>query len=165
VLDAPGFIFQVPNALDLSRHASAGCIGRWTVFEQFGRVKGADLLTDIVVAAGCLHVALSDRPTFGIIALQDGFSSKAMKDSGKFPAQIGCITNSGVHAIAAGWNVLVRSIACEEDTTLGVAARNKKMRRPRIGHQDLCFDIPPDEPAKQFLRSLFNRLRIRKARM
>src|SRR5512139_1618547 len=77
-----------------------------------------------------LAVPHADLSPLGVIRRQQPRTSKAMQYGGKLPAKITGIANTGIHAIAAVWDVLVRGVAGEKYPVEAVALGDQQVRRP-----------------------------------
>src|SRR5262245_24859372 len=89
-----------------------------------------------------------------------------MQNGGKLPAKVTRIANTGIHAIAAGWDILVRGVAGEKYPVEAVALGDQQVRRPGTCEQDFVVELASGEVAKHCAG--INRLRrdvLRKSRL
>jgi hypothetical protein len=89
-----------------------------------------------------------------------------MQYGGKLPAKVTRIANTGIHAVAAGWDVLVRGVAGEKCPVEAVALGDQKMWRPGTCEQDFVIELATGEVTKHCAG--INRLRrdvLRKPRL
>src|SRR5262245_23650963 len=89
-----------------------------------------------------------------------------MQYGGKLPAKVTRIADAGIHAMAAGWNVLVRGVAGEKYPVEGVALGDQQVRCPGTCEQDFVIELATGEVAKHCAG--INRVRrdvLRKSRL
>ena len=88
-------------------------------------------------------IAQADRAPLPFIGRQQIRAAEALHRRGELPAEIDRVADAGVHAVAAGRDVLMRGIACQEDTATLIALGQQQVREPRIGDQDVAGEAAP----------------------
>src|SRR6516165_9231621 len=63
---------------------------------------------------------VADMAALWAVAVEQRFAARAVNHQRELPGQVECVLHAGVHALAAGRAVDVRSIAGEEDTAPAV---------------------------------------------
>ncbi len=81
-------------------------------------------------------IAQADRTAFALVGGEQARAGKAFQRRGQLPAEVDGVADAGVHAVAAGRDVLVRRIAGQEYAATPVALGQQQMREPGIGDQD-----------------------------
>src|SRR5579859_8285219 len=115
-------------------------------------VKRSDFSAHLAMTGRSRPVTKADRTSLGIIRRHQAWTSEAMQDCGELPAEVASIADAGVHAITAGWNVLMSSVACQQDPIGPIGLRHEQVRSPGVGNQDFVFKVAackfPQQPVQ-----------------
>ena len=84
------------------------------------RVVGVGLDAAPRVAQRAVHHFLTDRPAFGVVALQQPGTAWPAHGRGDFPGQVVRVLDAGVHPLGAGGRVDVRGVPGHEDPPVPV---------------------------------------------
>src|SRR4029450_7769277 len=84
-------------------------------------VELADLDAHAGMALRGEPIAIADRAALRFVGGEQAGAGDALERRGDLPAEIDGIADAGVHAVAAGRDVLVRGVAGQEDAAALVA--------------------------------------------
>ena len=106
-------------------------------------VELADLDAHAGMALRRQAIAIADRPALRFVGGEQAGTGEALERRGELPAEIDGVADAGVHAVAAGRDVLMRGVAGQEDAAALVALGQQQVREPGIGDQDLALEGRP----------------------
>src|SRR6185312_271932 len=72
-----------------------------------------------LVGAG-LHVVERDRLALGLVGIEQSGAAPAFDCRDQLPGKIDCVGEAGVKAESAGWRILMRGIAADEDAAVAI---------------------------------------------
>src|SRR6516165_7675582 len=75
-----------------------------------------------------------------------------MQSCGELPAEVASISDAGVHAVTAGWNVLMSSVARQQDPIDPIRLRHEQVRGPSVGNKNLVFEVAACKFSQQCVR-------------
>ena len=86
-------------------------------------------------------VAYPHTATLGFVGLEEAMASPALHDGSEHPAQPDGITDTGVHAVAAGRHDLVGRVTGQPHTAIPITVGKRQARAPRVGADDVAVEL------------------------
>ena len=114
-----------------------------------------DVRTELVeprqgeIACRLLHVAHRDRPTLGVVGVEQRLAAPTLHRGGELPRQVHGIAQPRIHAESAGRVVLVRGVAGDEGAALAEIVGHQLAAFPVRSVEQLELEIAPDRAAQQ----------------
>ncbi len=90
-------------------------------------------------------VALGHRAAFALVAVEQRRATPAVQHCGELPADVDRVAHAGVHAIAAGGNVLMHRIAREKHAALAITLGEQQIAAPHAGDDHFVDVHPPTQ--------------------
>src|SRR3984893_14178474 len=150
-LDAKALVLGVADRSDTPPCLEPCGIALWPGRPQIGEVDGGNLGAHLAVTLGGFAVAPADRSALCVVRGQQTRSPEAVQHGGELPAEVASIANAGIHAVAAGREVLVCGIAGQEHPSRPIALGHQQMRRPSICYQDFVIKVASCELPQQHM--------------